>query len=420
MDVQGFPAAVGTVADAVGMMPSGTVRCTVIDPDPVAALAHSPLARAGARPLRVAMVAPPWIPVPPPGYGGIESVVALLCDGLVERGVEVTLFAAPGSSSRAEVRPVLSRCYPDRIERALHEVDHVARVWEAVDDARRSGRPFDLIHDHCGFTGFAMADRIGTPLLHTLHGPFDADTFEFYRRHAVKAVAVAISTSQAAAAPEPLRIVAVVPNPTDVAAWPFSVVKDDYLLWVGRIVPEKGPQRAIAAAQTAGMRLVLAGPVQPGHEAFFREQIAPHVDDDRVRYFGEIGGVVKQRLFMSARALLMPIRWPEPFGMVMVEALSAGTPVIAFAEGAAPEIVDDGTTGFLVADEADMAKAISRVQRLDPRTCREQARRRFSKERVAASYEAAYRAVIRTSRAWTTVARTDGSAPAGAAGGTAN
>jgi glycosyltransferase involved in cell wall biosynthesis len=318
------------------------------------------------------------------------------------------------------VWPVLSRCYPNRIERALHEVDHVARVWEAVDHARRSGRPFDLIHDHCGFTGFAMADRIATPLLHTLHGPFDDDTFEFYRRHAAKAVAVAISASQARAAPEPLRVVAVVPNPTDVEAWPFSAVKDDFLLWVGRIVPEKGPQRAIAAARAAGVRLVLAGPVQPGQEAFFREQIAPWVDDDRVQYAGEIGGAVKQRLFMSARALLMPIRWPEPFGMVMVEALSAGTPVIAFAEGAAPEIVDDGTTGYLVADEAAMATAITRVHRLDPRVCREQARRRFSKERVAASYEAAYRAVIRTSRAWTPAARTDGPAPGAVAGSTAN
>ena len=116
-----------------------------------------------AAPLRVAMLAPPWIPVPPPAYGGIEAVIALLCDGLVGRGHDVTLFAAPGSRSRATVREVLSRCFPQRIERALHEADHVARVFEAVDHARKQGHPFDIIHDHCGFTAFAMADRVRTP-----------------------------------------------------------------------------------------------------------------------------------------------------------------------------------------------------------------------------------------------------------------
>ena len=344
------------------------------------------------------MLAPPWIPVPPPGYGGIEYVVQLLCDGLVERGVEVTLFAAPGSRSRAEVRPVLPRCYPSRIERALHEVDHVARVFDAVDDARLRGHPFDVIHDHCGFTGFAMADRIATPLVHTLHGPFDVDTSEFYRQHAGKAAAVAISRSQAAAAPSELVIANVVPNPTDVDAWQFCAEKDDYVLWVGRMVPEKGPHRAIGAAKAAGVPVVLAGPVQPGQKEFFRTQIAPHLDDDRVRYVGEVGGDVKQRLFASARALLMPIRWAEPFGMVMVEALSAGTPVIAFPEGAAPEIVDHGTTGYLVDDEEQMARAIAEVHLLDPRVCRAQARRQFDKAEVAARYEATYRAVIRAYR----------------------
>jgi len=349
----------------------------------------------GRGPLRVAMLAPPWIPVPPPGYGGIEWVVHLLCDGLVERGVQVTLFAAPGSHSRAEVWPVLPRTYPERIERALHEADHVARVFDEVENARLQGRPFDVIHDHCGFTAFAMADRISTPVVHTLHGPFDADTVEFYRHHASKAVAVAISKSQAAAAPCELRIAAVVPNPTDVDASQFSADKDDYVLWVGRMVPEKGPHRAIAAAKAAGVNLVLAAPVQPGQEEFFRTEVEPHVDGDRVRYLGEVGGAAKQRLFASARGLLMPIRWCEPFGMVMVEALSAGTPVIAFSEGAAPEIVEHGTTGYLVADEGEMASAIADLSDIDPHTCRARAKLRFGKAEVAARYEATYRAVIR-------------------------
>jgi glycosyltransferase involved in cell wall biosynthesis len=343
-----------------------------------------------SRPYRIAMLAPPWLPVPPPGYGGIESVVALLCEGLVRRGHDVTLFAAPGSRSTATVHEVLPRCYPDHIERAIHEVDHVARVFDAVDCAATAHRPYDLIHDHCGFTAFAMADRINTPLLHTLHGPFTTETSDFYRQHGRKAPAVAISASQSAAAPANLQIAAVVPNPIDVSSWPMCTVKQNYVLWVGRMVAEKGPHRAIAAAKAAGVPLVLAGPVQPGQESFFTNEIAPHIDGNAVRYVGEIGGVSKQRWFAQARALLVPIRWDEPFGMVMIEALSCGTPVIAFPEGAAPEIVEHGVTGYLVADETDMAAAIPHLSRLNPTACRQAAMNHYSVDQVAARYETAY------------------------------
>jgi glycosyltransferase involved in cell wall biosynthesis len=345
------------------------------------------------RRLRVAMLAPPWLPVPPPGYGGIESVVALLCEGLVKRGHDLTLFAAPGSHSSATVCAVLPACYPDRIERALHEADHVARVFDLVDAAARAGHPFDVIHDHCGFTAFAMADRIATPLLHTLHGPFTPDTTDFYQHHAAKAPAVAISASQRAQAPPDLDIIAVIPNPTDVRLWPYREIKHDYVLWVGRMCEEKGPHRAIAAAHTAGVPLILAGPIQSGQEAFFRDNIAPHVDGKRVSYVGEIGGESKLNLFADARGLLMPILWSEPFGMVMVEALSAGTPVIAFANGAAPEIVEDGTSGYLVADEADMAIKIGLLDKIDPAACRERATR-FDIQHVAREYETAYYTTI--------------------------
>jgi glycosyltransferase involved in cell wall biosynthesis len=158
--------------------------------------------------------------------------------------------------------------------------------------------------------------------------------------------------------------------------------------------PVKGPHRAIAVARAAGAPLVLAGPVQPGCEAFFAEHVAPHVDGDRVRYVGEVGGERKQRLFAGARALLMPIRWPEPFGMVMVEALASGTPVVAFARGAAPEIVQDGVTGFLVDDEDAMVAALRDVAGIDPRRCRRAVAERSAPRRVAAQYEAVYRCAI--------------------------
>ena len=221
------------------------------------------------------MLGPPWLPVPPPGYGGIENVVAFLCTGLVRRGHDVTLFAAPGSQSSATVHPVLPEPYPDEIGQALHEADHVARVFAAVEKAAASGVGFDVIHDHSGFTALAMADRIATPMVHTLHGPFVPATCRFYEAHAAKARIVAISQTQRDKAPSGVVVHDVIPNPIDSEQWPCQAQKDDYVLWLGRMHETKGPHRAIAAARRAGVRLVLAGPVQPGQEAFFESEVAP-------------------------------------------------------------------------------------------------------------------------------------------------
>jgi glycosyltransferase involved in cell wall biosynthesis len=343
------------------------------------------------RRLRIAMLAPPWIPIPPPGYGGIEFVVALLCDALVDLNHDVELFCAPGSSSRATVRPLLDEAHPDSIERALFEADHVARAFRAIDAAAENGTPFDVVHDHCGYTPLAMAERLDTPLVHTVHGPFDRDTKPYYAVHGRNGAVVCISRAQAGMAPDPAIVDDVVHNPIDIDDWPVGYEKDDYLLWVGRFVPEKGPQRAIRVAQAAGRRLILAGVVQPRQERFFAEEIQPHLDGEQIAFVGEIGGARKQRLFADAYAFLMPIRWPEPFGMVMVEAMAGGTPVLAFPEGAAPEVVDDGVSGFLVADEDEMAARVPDAGRLEPLQVRRSAER-FAPDRIAAGYEQAYRA----------------------------
>jgi glycosyltransferase involved in cell wall biosynthesis len=342
-------------------------------------------------PLRIAMLAPPWLSVPPRGYGGVESVVNALTEALVARGHDVTLFCAPGSVSSATVAALLSEQHPDEIERSLYEVDHVARAFQAIDGARELDA-FDVIHDHCGFTAMAMADRIATPIVHTLHGQFTAATAAFYLRHAHKAVLVGISRAQLASAPSALAPFEVIPNPIDVSAWPLYERKQDYLLWVGRMTPEKGPHRAIAAALEAGVPLILAGVIQPGQQAFFDREVAPHIDGDRVRFVGEVGGTEKVSLFARARGLLMPIRWAEPFGMVMVEAMACGTPVIAFPEGAARELVADGTTGYLVADEHAMAEAIGRLSEISPRDCRRWVASVCDVDVVAAAYERTYRA----------------------------
>jgi glycosyltransferase involved in cell wall biosynthesis len=338
-------------------------------------------------PLRIAMLAPPWIRIPAPAYGGIEEVVRLLCEGLVDRGHEVTLFAAPGSQGPSEVRAVLDSEHPDKMQTAQIEADHVARVFAAID----ADGGYDVVHDHTGHVALSMADRLGVPLVHTLHGPFDAAAREFYRAHGSKALLVALSEHQRRKAPPEAGEIVVVPNPLRIEEWPLRAEKADFVLWIGRMSPDKGPHRAIAAARAAGVPLVLAGPVQPGQEAFFAAEVEPRIDGDAVRYVGEADGTVKRDLYARARAFLMPIRWDEPFGLVMVEAMACGTPVIAFAEGSAPELVIDGETGFVVEDEAAMAAAIGRLGELDPVRCRARTDRRFGIDAVVGGYEAAYR-----------------------------
>lgn len=341
--------------------------------------------------LCIAMLAPPWIAIPPDGYGGVERVIELLTEELVRRGHEVTLFAPPGTRSRARVRSVLEDPHPDNIEMSLYEADHVASAFDGIAQGSPRGGPYDIVHDHTGFTAFAFAHRLETPLVQTLHGPFTKETRAFYRRHGHKAAAIAISRYQARRAPRALHIVGVVSNPVVAADYPFVERKTGSMLWIGRMDDDKGPQRAIAAARMAGVPLVLAGPVQPHQREFFDTEVAPHVDGDTITYVGEVGGKRRLRLFSEAAALLMPICWPEPFGLVMAEAMACGTPVIAFPAGAAPEVVDDGRTGFLVRDEEEMAAAIGRLGEIDPAACREKVRARYDIGPVGDAYEHAYR-----------------------------
>jgi glycosyltransferase involved in cell wall biosynthesis len=337
--------------------------------------------------LCIAMLAPPWIPVPAPAYGGIEEVVRLLCEGLVDRGHRVTLFAAPSSDSPAEVRAMLEDAQPHKMQDAGVEADHVARAFAQIE----ADGGFDVVHDHTGHVALAMADRLAVPLVHTLHGALDERERGFYAAHGPKATLVALSASQRAEVPPEAGEAAVVPNPLRVEEWPFSADKEEFVLWIGRMSPDKGPHRAIAAARRAGMPLVLAGPVQPGQEQFFAEEVEPEIDGDGVRYVGEAGTEAKRDLYRRACGFLMPIRWAEPFGLVMVEAMACGTPVIGFGEGAVPEVVCDGRTGFVVDGVEAMAEAIGRLGEIDPAECRALTDERFGVGAAVERYEAVYR-----------------------------
>ncbi len=278
-------------------------------------------------------------------------------------------------------------------------------VFGRIDGERVRGAGFDVVHDHCPAVALAMADRLREPFVHTLHGPFDDERNELYRRQGHKATLVAISDSQRSQAPEGVECRHVVPNPIDLDEWPFQEEKDDGLLFMGRIDPDKGPHRAIEAALRARRRLAVAGPVQPECEEFFASEVEPHFDDDRVRYLGPLGPGEKRRALARAGGLLMPIEWPEPFGLVMIEALATGTPVIAFERGAAAEIVIDGENGFLVSDVDGMVAAIDRLHEIDPLHCRKSVER-FDVATVCAAYEGVYvDAISRTTSATTIAAR---------------
>ncbi len=333
------------------------------------------------------MLAPPWIAIPPSGYGGIETVIAILVDALVAREHEVTLFAAPGSSSAGRTESMLDEEVPDEIGAAQHEADHVAAAFDAIEAARPR---FDVVHDHCGHVGLAMADRLHMPLVHTEHGPFDDAARSFYERHGHRALIVGLSRSQLSAAPTTAHVFGAIPNPLDTTEWRPGPPKGDHVLWLGRFSETKGAHHAIAAARRADVPLILAGVVQPGQQDYFDRCIAPHVDGRRVCFAGEVGGERKRELLAGARALLMPITWDEPFGMVMVEAMGCGTPVISFPRGAATELVEDGRSGFLVDDLEGMAQAIEPAARLDPAACRERAIALCDPQQVARRYEEAY------------------------------
>jgi glycosyltransferase involved in cell wall biosynthesis len=338
------------------------------------------------------MLAPPWLTVPPRGYGGVEQVVDLLTRGLVARDHEVTLIAPPGSVTPAALVSPLAKPQPDHITASHFEADHVAQAFAAIDDAASAGEPFDVVHDHCGAVGLSFADHVTAPVVHTVHGPFDDELGPLYDHHGDKATLVAISETQRAQAPRRLQgAMAVIPNPLDAERWPFSAQKSGELLWMARMAPYKGASVAIAAARRAGRRLVLAGPVQNGQEEYFEREVRPHIDDDQIRYIGTVGGDERLELLAHSAALLMPIDWDEPFGLAMIEALVTGTPVIAFPRGSVAEVVLDGENGFIVADEEEMAAATDRLAELDPERCRASVVERYDLPIVVGAYEQVYR-----------------------------
>ena len=332
--------------------------------------------------MRIGMIAPPWLPVPPPAYGGTEALLDGLVRGLLQAGHEVVLVAHPDSQTPAELRSVLPRGSTDAIGQAVTELAHVVAAYEQLTDV-------DVIHDHTLSGPLVGRGRTQVPIVATHHGVFDGPTICIFRDVARSAKVIAISHCQAAAAVD-IPIAAVVHHGIDVADLALGDGEGGYLAFLGRMVPEKGPHHAIRIARRLGMPLLLAAKMREAPEMAFFEAEVRHLLGGNIEYIGELGHRDKVQLLCGARALLNPIAWPEPFGMVMLEALACGTPVVARAEGAAPEIVDHGTVGFLGRTDAELEAGVHGLDRIDRLTCRTWAAQRFSLELMAKRYEEQY------------------------------
>jgi len=340
---------------------------------------------------RIALIAPPWYPLPPAGYGGIELVVALLARELRRLGHCVTLFGAAGSEPGTVI------CAPSGWDAELGqpsgvtlELAYLARVFEQL----RQVEHVDVVHDHSGHAGLLGSTLLArAPAVHTVHGHLDEPQRAFYSSVGARAGLVAISESQRSTAPE-LSWVGTVHNAVDVDALRVASrdEKDGFLLCLARICPAKGQSVAIEVARRTGRRLVLAGKVE-SYE-YFRNEVAPHLDGERVRYVPNVAGREKADLLARADALLAPITWAEPFGLSVVEAMASGTPAISFALGAAVELIEEGRTGFVVRDVDAMVAAVSACAELEPMRCASLVRARFDPRAMAGGYMKVYERVI--------------------------
>lgn len=340
--------------------------------------------------MKILQVAPLWERVPPPGYGGTEAVVSLLTDELVRMGHEVVLRASGDSLTLA----VLFSVYPTSLRTADGIRDGSPYDWVHAAEAVASSCDFDIVHNHAGEPVMALAGLTHVPMLTTMHCLITPDTkfvWEHYDGHYNT-----VSRAQARTVP-PLewpRYAGAVYNAIDVASFRFSEEKDEYLLCLNRVAPEKGTHLAIEAARRADRKLIIAGKVDRVDREYYEAMVEPQLDGRNVVFVGEADHNVKRDLYANAACLVNPICWEEPFGLVPVEAMASGTPVVAFSRGAMPELILDGETGFLVQDVDAMADALAKIETIDPARCRQHVEANFDVPVMVESYLRLYREIV--------------------------
>ncbi|MBU1261917.1 glycosyltransferase [bacterium] len=338
--------------------------------------------------MRIAMLSPIAWRTPPRHYGPWEQVVSLLTEGLVSRGIDVTLFATADSQTKGKLHATCPRPYEEdkTLSPKVWECLHISELFERADE-------FDLIHNHFDFLPLTYSDATDTPVVSTIHGFSSPQILPVYKKYNDRCYYVSISNADRS--PE-LDYIATVYHGIDLKQFTFQEKGGDYLLFFGRLHHDKGAKEAIRIAKQIGMKLVMAGVIQD--TPYFDQEVLPHLDGKKIFYEGSLGPELRDKFLGGACALLHPINFAEPFGLSVVEANACGTPVIAFSKGSMPELIKDGENGFLVSDVTEAVKAVSHIGDLDRRQCREWVEQRFSKDRMVEDYLKVYERVIEKTR----------------------
>lgn len=339
--------------------------------------------------MRVGLIAPPWVPVPPVAYGGIERMIDVLARGLQRAGVEVTLFATGDSTCPVPRMYNYEDSSQLRMGHQVAAIDHSLAAYESITDV-------DIIHDHTNMGPFVSHGQTDIPIVATNHGVFQADTMRRFEAFSKRGIPIlAISYDQAAHASKDINISRVIHHGLDTDTIPFGSGGGGYFTCLGRMVPEKGIHKACEIAHKAGIPLKIGAKMRDPHERqYFEEFVEPLLGGD-VEYLGELNTKDKMDLLCKSEALLNPIQWAEPFGLVMLEALATGNPVLVPRIGAAPELITDGVTGTLCNNEADFIEAIGQVGELDRGDCRLAAETTFSMDKMVEDHIAFYKSVLR-------------------------
>jgi glycosyltransferase involved in cell wall biosynthesis len=339
--------------------------------------------------LRIAVVPPLIESVPPKGYGGTERVVSVLTEELVKLGCDVTLYASGDSRTSARLKPIVKRSL--RLDPACEDdlPYHLLQIEQVVRDASR----YDLIHFHSGLLHYSIARHLLPPSVTTLHGRLDLPDAMPLLREFIDAPSISISLAQRRPLPW-LNWVGNVYHGYPPEDFEFSPRHDGYLVFLGRLCPEKRPDRAIKIAAEAGLKLKIGAKVDPMDRAYFEDVVRPLLRQPHVEYLGEIGDHEKQKLLGGAVGALLPIDWPEPFGLTMIEAMACGTPTIAYGHGSVPEIVEHGLTGFIVGNRREAVASVEKLYALDRAAIRQRFVQRFSAENMVNGYLGIYRQLV--------------------------
>ncbi len=339
--------------------------------------------------MRIAEIAPVWVSVPPPSYGGIELVVSLIADGLVDRGHDVTLFASGGSRTKGTLVSPFEQT-PDLADMGLSVTDDIIHTLSSYLQAS----DFDVIHDHSGFgPAFGALLNGKPPVVRTLHGPWSDEARRFHAALAGRVHLVAISESQASFNTD-LTYEGVVYNGLDIDAYPYREDKEDFLLFLGRCNAEKGPEVAVDVAKKAGKHLkMVVKRSEPAEIQYWERMVEPRLTGDEEIVL-DVSHAEKVDLLSRAQGTLCTIQWPEPFGLVMTESMACGTPVIVPPMGAAPELVVDGETGFLREDVDEMVECVARLGEISPAACRARVADHFTAEVMVQGYEKIFERVV--------------------------